>query len=169
MEIQPFEDVSPIRSNQPIGVSLGCELLRLDLLTSQVEILSDVLWLKRNPICWTGGKTVSFFLKDVPEKNVEDQWVGKLWGLCMLICLRIYFLCSNIRIPFTLHVAAKHLLQVAIVHWPIFWPHRSLVKKLVSGCNDHLSGIKFLIFLADQTMHKWQFWRHFPSKNRALS
>ena len=134
--------------NRPIGVSLGCELLRLDLLTSQVEILSDVLWLKRKTcmlggIPWQAEKLFLFFLKMFLKKMLRINELAS-YQVSVMICLRIYFQYNNIRIPFTLHVAAKHLLQVAIVHWPIFCTGRW--RKLVSRCNDHLSGIKFLIF-----------------------
>ena len=169
MEMQPFEDVSPIRSTNLSAFHWG--------VSCWGWISSHLKWrfsqmsfgLKEKRVCWTGGKVVFlFFLKMFLKKMLRINKLAS-YEVSVMICLRIEFLCSNIRIPFTLHVAAKHLLQVAIVPWPIFGLTGRLLKKLVSGCNDHLSGIKFLIFLADQTMHKWQFWRHFPSKNRALS
>ena len=84
-----------------------------------MEILSDVLWLKKNVyVGWhslTGGKAVSFFLKMFLKKMLRINELAS-YQVSVMICLRIYFQYNNIRIPFTLHVAAKHLLQVAIVH-----------------------------------------------------
>jgi len=71
--------------------------------------------LKEKRVCWTGGKAVVLFFKKMFLKKMLR--INKLasYEVSVMICLRIEFLCSNIRIPFTLHVAAKHLLQVAIV------------------------------------------------------